>query len=351
MKYKIIDCHVHFFNYRQLESIIKIKKAFGYDKINILSIAMATMYIKATYGNKFYIFGAPDYSSLLTGSRQLNPPLRDQVDTLIKIGFDGIKMVEGKPSFKKDLKIPSFDSELFKDYFEYIESLQYPILWHFGDPKTCWDPNKISNHHKAHGWTYWDKKIYPTIESLYTEIEHVLERWPKLKIIFAHFFFMSDDLERASKLFDNYKNINFDLTPNQLMYSDFAANHDESRTFFMKYRDRILFGTDSRDNFGQPLQNNIISLIRTFLETDSSTDWGIGLKLPKHVCEKMYAENFERIVGKTSREINICAAVEECERLTQVITKLGLKEVKNRDNVPSNPQEVKEIKCLLEEKQ
>jgi len=338
----VVDCHVHFGNIKSADLILSIMKKAQFKRMNLVSVINLTsvnfnseeIYMKATYHDAFYIFGGLDYSSILMGFDRVKPSLTEQVDTMIKIGFDGVKMVEGKPFVRKFLKIP-FDSQFYKEYFEYLESLQYPLLFHVNDPEEFWDPKRVPEWAKRMGW-YYDE-TYPTKEDLYREVGNILERCPDLKVIFAHFYFLSGDMERASSLLENYRNVYLDITPGSEMYYDFSAKRDEWREFFIQYQDRILYGTDINSEMTLERAANHANRIRVFLETDEPIMWGSyptkdeplrGLSLPEHVLKKIYAENFERIVGEKPRDLNLEAAVEECERLAQVTVKLGEKKVK-----------------------
>jgi len=332
----IIDCHVHVGDVEAASLFLSIMRRAGFKRMNLLSIISLTnvnfnpevMYMKAIYPDYFYIFGGLDYSSTLIGFEEEGSSLKEQIDTMIEIGFDGVKMVEGKPIARKYLKIP-FDSKFYKDYFEYLESLQYPLLFHVNDPEEFWDPERIPQRAKERGW-YYDE-TYPTREDLYREVKNVLENCPNLKVIFAHFYFLSDNLERVSNLLERYKNVHLDITPGPEMYYDFSAKRDEWRRFFIQYQDRILYGTDINDRMTLEMAVNHANRIRKFLETEEPIFWGSyptkseplqGFRLPDHVLGKIYAENFERIVGKKPRSINLEAAIKECERLARIVAKI-----------------------------
>ena len=49
------------------------------------------------------------------------------------------------------------------------------------------------------GWGYWDKGCL-SLEELYSIVENVLKRHPKLKVTFAHFYFVSDDPAHAERV-------------------------------------------------------------------------------------------------------------------------------------------------------
>jgi len=101
-----------------------------------------------------------------------------------------------------------------------------------------------------------------------------------------------------------------------------------------------MYGTDicSEDPLLQAVRRAWV--IRNFLETDEeffaceSTEVPLrGLKLPRSVLEKIYSINFKRLVGRKPKKLNYRAAVSECKRIGDSVTKLG--EVKPNANTAS----------------
>jgi len=104
---------------------------------------------------------------------------------------------------------------------------------------------------------------------------NVLQRHPDIKVVFAHFFFMSAQLERLGEYLDRYPNMCVDLTPGIEMYRNFSKNPEGARNFFRKYQDRILYGTDigAKALLATPDEGiqkgeswSRINLVRSFLE-------------------------------------------------------------------------------------
>ena len=83
--------------------------------------------------------------------------------------------------------------------------------------------------------------------------------------MFAHFHFLSDFLDRAAALLDRYPNVNFDLAPGIEMLYNFTKRPAEARDFFLKYQDRLVYGTDFST---WRLSLTRIWVVRNFLETD-----------------------------------------------------------------------------------
>lgn len=343
-KPKIINAHVHF----EYIPLIKETKEFFQEiditGLNIVSPARLdrvnsnpqAICFKAMYPDEVYISGGLDYSGIEGKSdKEIDKILGDQVIKLKEIGFDGIKILETKPSYAKRMPFP-IDSPVYNSFFANIETLQMPIFWHVADPEEFWDKDKVPPIAKERGWDYTDG-TYPAKEELYKRVGNVLERFPKLKIVFAHFYFLSADLERAERLLNDFPNINLDITPGSEMYYNFSRYPEKTREFFIKYQDRIVFGDDTavtKNGIARELIYNRIKFMRDFLETDKEFSVGAtdknflarpdtvkGIKLPESVLEKIYSLNFLKIVGDKPRELNIHLAKEECHRIGEILEK------------------------------
>jgi len=160
----------------------------------------------------------------------------------------------------------------------------------------------------------------PQLEDLQQEAIRVLERHPNLTVIFAHFFFIDDELGRARALLDDYPNMYLDTTQHWEMYVNFNAQREGAREFFMDFQDRIVFGSDNvfgnyRDGIWSDefAARNHQFMKQYFSSDDTMPDdfpplamKGFappgtvirGLDLPDNVLRKFYHANFERIAGK-----------------------------------------------------
>jgi len=261
---------------------------------------------KAAYPAEVYTFGGvavPEECIDLAG----------QARKLTQIGFDGIKMIEGKPSVRGPLGYP-LDAPLYDEFYAYLASERIPLIWHVGDPVHFWSSGRLDAG-------------MPGREELYGEVDHVLDRFPELRVVFAHFYFMADDLERAAQFLDRHPSVSFDLTPHPDMYADFSRDPDKAREFFLTYQDRIIFGTDNHGedrNFapGAPLEYwpvYKVAVMRAFLETDDDfPGWHHalrGIALEQKALAKIYRENLKRYVAETPKPLNADLAVEEGERI------------------------------------
>lgn len=341
---EIINAHVHFEYIPFIKETKEFFKELSITGLNIVSPARLdrvnsnpqAICFKAMYPNEIYISGGLDYSNIEGKSeKEIEKILGEQVIKLKEIGFDGIKILETKPNYAKRMPFP-IDSPIYNTFFANIEALQMPIFWHVADPEEFWDKDKVPPIAKERGWDYTDG-TYPAKEELYTRVGNILERFPKLKIVFAHFYFLSADLERAERLLESFPNINLDITPGSEMYYNFSKYPDKTREFFIKHQDRIVFGDDTavtKNGIAKELIANRIRFMRDFLETDKEFSVGPtdknflarpdivkGIKLPESVLKKIYRINFLRIVGDKPRKLNISLAKEECHRIGEILEK------------------------------
>lgn len=337
---KMIDSHVHISNFESFDFLDSYLNDYGLDKINVVSLAcddenkiiqnILCALFKLKHPKNVYVYGSLMYPYYpLDDKIPDSYNFVDQVKTLMDIGFDGIKMLEGKPTLRKKIGVP-LDSPIFGDYYSYLEEQEIPIIFHAADPETFWNKDTAPEFSFEQGWFYGDG-TFPEKETIYKEIDGILNKYPRLRISFAHFYFLSNHLEMAEAFLDKWKNVSLDITPGREMYDNFSKRAQEWKDFFTKYQNRIIFGTDIEDSIFQGSPLNIINTIRRFLETnDRFCNWEFeinGLGLDKDVINKIYCKNFESYAGKLPKKVNIERLLEECQKIEQiVIRKIELNE-------------------------
>lgn len=312
--FHILDGHIHAFgkSLKSMDDAVAFDRQFGYETLNYLScecMGDATqnalgIYLKLKYpGN--YAFGGFTY--------RYHYDFREEMEKLWDIGFDGMKMVEDKPTLRKKIGMP-FNDPRRDGFFAAMQERQIPLLAHVGDPATCWDRNLIEPWAYEAGYFYGDGS-YVTKEQLCQEVEDVLTRHPRLKIILAHLFFLSDDPQRLDDLMTRHPNVCLDIVSGTEMYFNFAKDPDWWREFFLKYQDRIVFGTDNSNIYDETDICNAritCSMEERFLTCEGVINaWDkktIGIHLPDEVCQKIFRDNFLRLAGDAPRPLDHVAA-------------------------------------------
>jgi predicted TIM-barrel fold metal-dependent hydrolase len=134
--------------------------------------------------------------------------------------------------------------------------------------------------------------------------ERVLDRHPKMVVVNAHLmdlFYSDEQLEYLQYFLETYPNVYIDTAAR---FKDFySMTHEKIRDFFIKYSDRILFGTDTMSPTSKDgsYKSVVEGYIRVFeaMETDKVLPGGFssltheiqGIALPMDVLEKIYFRN------------------------------------------------------------
>jgi hypothetical protein len=339
----ITDGHVHMRSIADEAAMLEIREATGIDKIALVSIQDAgagdglaqSLYMKARHPHLFYVFAGLNHAEKLSQGRVRTPNLAEQVDGFVDMGCDGLKMIEGKPTFRQQMDVAATDP-YFADYWARVEELGIPIVWHVNDPEEFWDPERIPGWAKERDWGYGPDDAQK--EQLYAEVDEVLDRHPDLNIVFAHFYFLSADLDRAARFLDQHPSVCFDLTPGIEMLYNLSHDVDASREFFCRYAERIVYGTDLSSGLTVEEARIRAGIVYGWLETEGSfrvpeaADFLLGppedglirgMALPDDVLTRIYRENFARLAGSEPRALKVGRVIEECERAAAIAEALS----------------------------
>lgn len=337
IKTEIANSHIHFSGLSIIHEVKEFFNSIGHKKLCVvctLSLSVNenknpyAMCFKYSYPEDIYIMGGLNYSDLPEDEKEIAIEFRKQAEKLKEIGFDGFKIIETKPSVARRLPF-EMDNPVYYPFFEFVQKERLPLVWHVADSTDAWDPVKTPEESKKRGWFYGDG-TFPPKEHFHKIAEKVLTKFPNLKVIFAHFYFSSSELERLAVLLETYPHLYLDIAPGTEMFINFSKYPDKTRDFFIKYQDRILYADDS--GIGEKLNRKGIEeknyFIRRFLETDEEFTMPegdnnfikregivIGIKLPEYVLKKIYFQNFISLFGLKPRPLNIYSARKECNRI------------------------------------
>ena len=304
---RIIDSHVHLENYNP-EKMREMADRFGYEKYAVMCTpcegnalnTLEGLLAKNLTPQRTYVFGGMVYAP---GREADGKDHEKQLELMLEAGCDGWKLLESKPSTYRRLQLP-LDGEVFACSFALAEREQIPVTWHAGDPATFWDARTAPEFAVRNNWLCVGEG-FPTLGEIYRQVENVMRRHPKLCTSMAHLYFTSDDMAHAERMLETYENFWLDLTPGSEMYVAFLADREKWRTFFERYQDRLVFGTDMVDDEGDVVfgsQETIVRFVlKTLMEETPFSIGGIegtGLGLSQGVQEKIFAGNFERRVGQ-----------------------------------------------------
>ncbi len=321
---KVYDIHIHYnFDIPMPEMVKIFKEEFketGTEKFCFLSLPhhangkdklfvnenqnIKGLFLKHAFSPNAYAFAGLIHPQNEISNKEHAELYYNQVVEYSKVGYDGIKMLEGHPSLRQAIGI-ALDDKVYDKFYSYLEQIQMPIIMHLADPEGSWNMATASEDAKALGRTYCDG--FPSKQQLTDEVFGVLEKHPKLKLGLAHFGFMSYDINVAER-FLSFENTFFDITPGGEQLIEMTKNWDKWLAFFIKNQDRIVYGTDyyAFPKVDETRWLKAVHLrpdfVRRFFETDGEYEYlGAafkGVKLEKPLRDKIYRDNFMALLGE-----------------------------------------------------
>ena len=123
--------------------------------------------------------------------------------------------------------------------------LGIPVIIHTADPIAFFQPIDETNERweelfRHPEWSFPPDK-FPSREFLLADRNRVIQRHPKTTFIGAHMANSSEDLATVASWLEKYPNLVVELASR---LGELGRQPYTARAFFIKYADRILFGTD-----------------------------------------------------------------------------------------------------------
>jgi predicted TIM-barrel fold metal-dependent hydrolase len=221
-------------------------------------------------------------------------------------GASGVKIHKpfGLTIKNPDGSLVKIDDPRWDPIWQACGELGLPILIHVADPAAFFLPIDEKNErweelHRRPNWSFYGPE-FPKREDLLAAFNRVVAKHPKTIFISAHVANNAEDLQEVASWLDQYPNLYVEIASR---IGELGRQPYTARKFFLKYSDRILFGTDG------PWPEERIHYYWRFLETwdeyfpysekefPPQGFWNIyGLGLPDEVLKKVYHENASRIV-------------------------------------------------------
>jgi predicted TIM-barrel fold metal-dependent hydrolase len=232
----------------------------------------------------------------------------DTVQQLDRDSKNGAVAVKIWKNIGMELKTPDGkyvlpDDPVFAPIYRAIADHNMTLIAHVAEPSSCWEPpNPASpdyNYYKDHPeWYMYGKADSPSKDQILAARDHLLAENPKLRVVGAHLGSMEVDVDEIAKRFDRYPNFAVDTAARVVYFT--LQPRDKVRAFFLKYPDRVLYGTDL--DFGRKgdlgtLKDWQSTYLRDwkFFSTNEMVDFNgrkvQGLQLPDSVLRKLYHDN------------------------------------------------------------
>jgi predicted TIM-barrel fold metal-dependent hydrolase len=152
---------------------------------------------------------------------------------------------------------------------------------------------------------------YPSYEEQVAARDRLLEKHPDLKFMGAHLGSMEWSVDLLAEHFDRFPNMAVDMAE-RISHLQVQVQKDgkKVRDFFIKYQDRLIYGTDRGDRgekdtkvFTGRANEEWRNDWKFFTTDEPVSSWMIdgevkGLKLPREVIEKIYYKNAEKLFSE-----------------------------------------------------
>lgn len=231
--------------------------------------------------------------------------------------WKNVGMVEHDPQGRRVF----LDDPRFDGVMKHLEERHIPLIAHQGEPKNCWLPlNQMTtdndrSYFKDHPAYYmYLHPNMPSYETLMAARDRFVARHPKLSFVGAHLASLEWSVDRLAAFLDRFPNANVDMAARMSQVQvQSNANYAKVRAFFIRYQDRLMYGTDLTLDPSAKVQNPPVSSdFGKEADTTWRSDWRYlatplgqhidaikanarGLALPRTVIDKIYFANARRI--------------------------------------------------------
>lgn len=234
-------------------------------------------------------------------------------------GAVGIKLWKSIGMVYKDSSgnLIMIDNPRFDPVIQYVIDQNKTVLGHLGEPKNCWlpleemtvnnDRKYFEEHPQYHMYLHPEN---PSYENQINARDRFLDRHPDMRFVAAHLASLEWNVDELAKRFDKYPNIAADMAA-RVCHLQFQsqADREKVRNFFIKYQDRLIYGTDygigtdddpaatrksTHDKWLEDWKYFTTDEMMTVGEVNGEFQ---GLQLPKEVVDKIYYSNAKKWFG------------------------------------------------------
>jgi predicted TIM-barrel fold metal-dependent hydrolase len=301
-RFPVIDYHNHLDSVSPAEAL-RVMDAAGVERIVNITMQVGDIAFEIADGfrhaskDRFLTIGWMDWRGLERSD--FVQATIERLRRMLDRGFCGIKFWKdfGLTIKGEDGRLLRINDERFARIFEFCGEQGLPVMFHTADPTAFFQPIDGTNERyeelAAHpDWGFSSSPV--SKRELLAQRNDVIRRHPKTTFVGAHCAESSEDLAYLAALLDELPNLQIDFSART---PELGRQPYSARSLFLKYADRIIFGTDLLPEV------EMYRLYYRFLETaDEYFDypshmsrqgrWNIfGVFLPDDVLLKIYRKN------------------------------------------------------------
>lgn len=246
--------------------------------------------------------------------------VQGELDAAFAAGAVGVKVWKniGMAVRNRAGQLVMIDDARFDPVFEQVRQRGKVLIGHQGEPRNCWLPldqmtvNNDREYFREH--PQYHMYLHPELPSYEAQMaarDRMLARHPQLHFMGAHLASLEWSFAELAKFLDRFPLAQVDLAA-RMGQVQYQSNRDlaAARAFFIKYQDRLLYGTDLTQEAGgdagtlrKEAHERWVSDWRYFNTAETQrvaelSDPVPGLALPRAVIDKLYYRNAERLFGR-----------------------------------------------------
>jgi predicted TIM-barrel fold metal-dependent hydrolase len=312
-KYYVIDVHNHVNDAQGIDDSIPPQRVIEVmDNTNVKTVVILTgMWgeklqrvldtMVKPYPGRFIVFTQIDWSRI--DDRDFSQEMVAQLHDAVTRGARGLKILKdfGLGVRDKTGKLIAVDDSRLDPVWEECGRLGIPVSIHVTDPEAFFHPVDNTNERYEEltehpDWSFYGPQ-FPSKVSILEARDRVIARHPRTTFVALHMANWPENLDYVAAELDRYPNLMVEFGARE---AELGRQPRRARDFFVKYQDRIMFGTDN--GMDEEMYRNHFRWLET---ADEYFDyWGYpgqgrwkiyGMELPDAVLQKIYHLNAERI--------------------------------------------------------
>lgn len=310
-KFPVIDMHSHAYaeTISDIETWVENMDQFGIEKTILLTYSTGKEFDSlvnaySAYKDRFDIWCGFDYTGYNEPNwsekaiKELERCFANGAKGIGELGDKGLGLIYSHPNPAYGMHI---DDARMQPLIQRCGELGMPINIHVAEPIWMYAPMDSTNDGLMNGYKWRINKDANGIllhHELIQTLENAVSQNPKTTFIACHFANCSYDLSILGKLLDTYPNLHADISAR---YGETAPIPRYMYSFYEKYQDRLLYGTDM--GFEKDMYEVTFRILETndehfYQKEHFNYHWALqGFGLSDEVLKKLYYENAQKLLS------------------------------------------------------
>jgi len=315
-KFPVVDVHTHTNDARGIGDRVDPKEMVErMDRLNVKTVVILTggwghdlqkivdTMVKP-YPGRFIVMTQIDWSKI--DDPNFSQLMVKQVDDSVRRGARGLKILKELGLGVRDAsgKLIPVDDPRLDPVWEECGRLGVPVFIHVADPEAFFHPIDANNERYEEliehpDWSFYGPQ-FPSLQELMAQRDRMFAKHPHTTFAALHFGSWPENLDFVEQTLEKFPNVMIETGARE---GELGRQPRRVRRLFLKYPDRIMFGTD--EGASEDMYHNYFRWLETddeyfpYAQYPAQGRWMIyGLGLPDDVLEKVYHGNAERLFGQ-----------------------------------------------------